>query len=263
MIMNFNHLKTLLFAVFYTGALLLFGACSSSNQVSKDYLYFKNGVDTVAISRIETTIHNGDLLTIQVLSRTTNQEQAAIFNIPTSSTQTQGYQVNGLGEIQYPILGSIKATGLTINQLEVSLTQKLINYVKNPTVIVHFAQFNVNVLGEVKTPGTQKFQVDKVTIIDAIGAAGDLTDYGMRDNVTVIREENNKKIYYNVDLTNKALFRSPVYILHPNDIIYVSPNSIKLKTLNSDPNAQRKTGTVLSILSVVISIATLVVFSRR
>ena len=124
---------------------------------------------------------------------------------------------------------------------------------------MRFLQFHVNVLGEVRAPGTQKFNVDRVTIIDAIGAAGDLTDEGKRDNVTVIREQEGKKIYYQVDLRSKELFRSPVYVLQPNDIVYVAPTNNKLKTLSVDPDSQRRLGLFFTVSSFIISVAAVII----
>jgi polysaccharide biosynthesis/export protein len=254
---RFNNSCILLFAVYLI-------SCSSSKNIRKDYLYFRDGRDTVAISPKEIIIKANDLLSIQVFSQTLNQEQAAIFNIPASAnSQVQGYQVNENGNIEMPVIGGIKALGLTKDQLQALLVQKLISYVKNPTVLVRFLQFNINVLGEVRTPGTQKFQVDKVTIIDAISAAGDLTDYGKREDVTVIRENSGKKIYHTIDLRDRNLFESPVYVLQPNDIVYVGPNNRKLQNLNINPDAQRKTGLFFTIISVMLSAASIVVFSLR
>ena len=104
--------------------------------------------------------------------------------------------------------------------------------------------------------------MDKVSIIDAISAAGDLTDYGKRENVTIIREQEGKKLYYTIDLRSKTLFESPVYILQPNDIVYVSPNSLKLKNLNVDPEKQRRSGLFLAITSVAVSIASLLIIAN-
>jgi polysaccharide biosynthesis/export protein len=262
--LKFPHWFAILcFAVLSAGFLT---ACNSSRKINKDYLYFRDGSDSVTIPQKETIIQSNDLLNIQVSSQTLNQEQAAIFNIPVSANgQAQGYQVNMNGNIEMPVLGSIKVAGLTKDLLRALLVQKLTSngYVKNPIVVIRFLQFNINVLGEVRTPGTQKFQVDRVTIIDAISAAGDLTDYGKREDVTVIREENGKRIYHTIDLRNKNLFESPVYLLQPNDIVYVGPNKTKLQNLSVNPDAQRKTGLFFAILSVILSAASIAVFSFR
>jgi polysaccharide biosynthesis/export protein len=242
----------------------LLTACVSSKKIDKDHIYFKNGIDTVAVSQKETIIRPGDILNLQVFSQTGKQEQAAIFNMQNSAnSQVQGYQVNPTGNIEMPMIGTVKAAGLTKSQLQVVLTQKIATYVLDPLVLIRFLQFNINVLGEVRLPGTQKFQTDRVTIIDAISAAGDLTDYGQREDVLVIREENGKKIYHRVDLRKKDFFESPAYLLQPNDIVYVSPNKNKLKNLSVDTEAQRKTGTFLTIISVVVSVGTLIITALR
>jgi polysaccharide export outer membrane protein len=147
--------------------------------------------------------------------------------------------------------------------LQTALEKRLTDNVRNPSVLVRLLQFNVNVLGEVRTPGTQKFLVDRVTIIDALSSAGDLTDFGKREDVMVIREEEGKKIYHSVDLRSKTLFQSPAYFLQPNDIVYVAPNKNKLKTIDMDTDAQRKTGLVLSVISLVVGIGSIIVFSFR
>jgi polysaccharide export outer membrane protein len=252
---------TLLFLVFFLG---LISACGSSRKINSNYLYFRSGADTVTALQKETVIQPNDLLSIQVYSKTQNQEQAVIFNIPPATNNLiQGYQVSASGNIDMPIIGNIKAVGLYKDQLEKILEDKLTPYVKNPSVLVRFLQFNVNVLGEVRSPGVHKFALDRVTIIDAISAAGDLTDYGKREDVTLIREENGKKIYYTIDLRSRTIFESNVYVLQPNDIIYVGPNRTKLRGLSVDPDAQRRIGLLFSITSVLLSIASFLINTLR
>ncbi len=245
-------------------------ACTSSRKVNHDYVYFREGIDTVAILQKQAVIQPGDELSIQVYSQTGKQEQAAVFNLQASTSNTysgpiqmQGCQVNPAGNIMIPKIGSIKAAGLTKDQLQAVLTQKLSPYVLDPMVLVRFLQFNITVLGEVRVPGTRNFPIDKVTIIDAIGAAGDLTDFAKRDDITVIREENGKKIYHRIDLRSRDFFQSPVYVLQPNDIVYVSPTKNKLKNLSADPDAQRKTGLLLTSVSVVVAVGTLIITALR
>jgi polysaccharide export outer membrane protein len=246
--------------------LVIVSSCGSSKRINTDYLYFKSGSDTVSMPAKKTNIQPFDILSVQVISRTLNQEQAAIFNYPAGKDgiqSAQGYQVNTTGNIEMPVIGQVKAAGLTLEELEVSLSEKLNNYVKNPGVIVRFLQFDVNVLGEVRNPGIQKFKTDKVTVIDALSSAGDLTDYGKREDVVVIREQYGKKITYRVDLRNRAIFESPVYYLQPNDIVYVNPNKHKIKNLDVDPAAQRRTGIFFSVTSILLSIASIIVFANN
>ncbi len=112
-------------------------------------------------------------------------------------------------------------------------------------------------LGEVRSPGTKTFPIDKVTIIDAISAAGDLTDAGKRKDVTIIREENGKNLYIQIDLTSGSLFQSPGYQLQPNDIIYVGANMKKLITVNRDPNAGTTFRTVGTALNIALTLLNL------
>jgi len=254
----------------------LLASCSPTHDMKPaDYLYFENGPDIIALKQKQTTIQPNDILSIQVYSKTTNQEQAAIFNIPVAPTpgnaiaagqaqvNQQGYLVNQEGNIEMPVIGTIKAAGLTISQLQAILIQKLANSVKDPAVIVEFMQFNINILGEVRAPGIHKFNMDRVTLIDAIGAAGDLTDFGRRDNIIVIREEKEKKVTYTVDLRDKNIFQSPVYIMEPNDIVYVTPNKYKLHNLSVNPERQRMTGLFFSIVSASVSVATLILVATH
>ncbi|TDH24632.1 hypothetical protein EXU57_14950 [Segetibacter sp. 3557_3] len=248
---------------FTISILALVLACGTSRKINHDYVYFNRGADTVNAQQQETTIRPNDILSIQVASKTLNQEQASIFNLPNSNGAAQGYRVSQSGLIEFPVIGSVNASGLTREQLQQQLAQKLTDYVKNPSVLVRLLEFKVNVLGEVRLPGTKKFTEDRVSIIDALSAAGDLTDFGKRDDVTIIREENGKQIFHKVDLRNKDIFESPVYILQPNDVVYVGPNKNKLKNLSVDPEAQRRTSLIFSIVGVVISIGTLFIFASN
>jgi len=243
----------------------ILGSCGASKKVNEDYLYFRGGADTTSTPVKRTLIQPFDVLSIQVISRTMNQEQTAIFNFPGTKDpeQVQSYQVSASGDVEVPVIGPVKAAGLTVEGLQTSVAEKITNYVKNPGIIVRFLQFDVNVLGEVRNPGIQKFKTDRVTVIDAISSAGDLTDYGKRDDVVVIREQYGKKITYKLDLRSRTLFESPVYYLQPNDIVYVSPTKHKLKNLDVDPEAQRKTGLFFSIASIVLSIGSIIVFAVR
>jgi polysaccharide export outer membrane protein len=252
---------TLLLSIIFIG---LICSCDTTRKINPDtYIYFRDGSDTVTAPFKSTIIQPGDVINIRVFSSTANQEQAAIFNIPNSdkSAAPGGYQVNEVGNIEMPIIGSIKAAGLTLNQMQDVLSKKLANYVKNPSIIVNFLDFNINVLGEVRKPGLQKFTVDRVTVIDALGAAGDLTDFGERQDIIVIREENGKKIYNSIDLTKRDFLLSPVYLLQPNDVVYVKPNANKLKDLSANPDAQRKTGIILSVVGILVSVASVIVFA--
>lgn len=250
-------------------------SCASTKRLDTHYKYFDLGLDTIQTQQKDITIQANDLLSIQVFSKTLNQDQAAVFNMPPALQNVtfnngktdvpNGYQVSSDGNITMPVLGNIKAAGLTRNELQSYLVKELNTkgYVKDPSVIVRFLQFNINVIGEVRQPGTQRFAVDRVTIVDALSAAGDLTDYGKRENITVIRGEGDKKVYYTVDITKKDVFASPGFIMKPNDIVYVSPTKNKIRTLARNPDADRNRSVFFSILSSMVGIATIIVWSTR
>jgi polysaccharide biosynthesis/export protein len=279
--MNFNKDIPIKFSIYFVSFWILFSSCSSSKKLNTNPIYFRDGPDTVASSQSEKLIHPFDMLSIQVYSKTPNQEQAAIFNIfsqqnaisrePTSAsfgTSTisgaapptmQGYRVNESGNIDMPVIGTVNTTGLTIYQLQDYLSRKVSDYVKSPAVIVHYLQFDVNVLGEVRNPGIKKFSTDKVTVIDAISASGDLTDFGKRSNVTVVRHEGGKEVFYRVDLRDRKIFKSPVYYMQPGDIVYVDPNKYKLEAMTIDPKSQTKTAIIFAILGMALSIVNIFV----
>lgn len=241
--------------------LFLLAACNSGKKVSKDFTYFQRGMDSLGtVSYKETVIQTNDLLSVQVYSTTLSQEQASLFNLP----NTEGYLVDINGNIFMPVVGRIKAAGMTRAQLAVKIEEQLAPYVKGPSVLVRYRQFKVNILGEVRSPGTQNFTTERVTLIDALGAAGDLTDFGKRENVKVFREIDGERKMYEVDLRSAALFQSPAYQLQQNDIVYVSANKNKLGQVDVNPRTQRDLSLGLSILSgLAFLLNTYLVLSTR
>lgn len=248
----------------------LLSSCNTSKKADSDHLYFQTERDNIGIIHIkERIIQINDILGIQVLSKTLNQQEAALFNMPsvgiTGSTSSSssagnsgsGYVVGIDGNVDLPIIGSVRAVGLTRPQLQKILVEKLTPYIKDPSVSIRALDFNVNVLGEVKLPGTKTFPIDRVTIIDAISASGDLTDAGKRKDITVIREENGRNLYIQIDMTSGSLFQSPGYQLQPNDIVYVGANLKKLQTLNKNPNAGATFRTVGTAVNIALTLLNL------
>lgn len=236
----------------------LFSCKINRSITEKDYLYFQNGLDSIKNVKVsEPIIHENDQLSIQISSSSLNQEQTVPFNPPGNA----GYLVRTDGNIEMPVIGMVKAAGLTQTQLQNLLIEKLSSYVKDPNAIIHFLQFKVNVLGEVKSPGVKNFDVDRVTILDAIAAAGDLAETGKREDITVIREENTKRKLYKVDIRSGSIFQSPVYNLQSNDIVYVGANFQKFKSLKSNNNTNSLRG--LQIFSTLLGLLTSVVFTIR
>lgn len=234
-------------------------SCSLTKKNNRDYLYFQRGLDSIeTVQRKESVIKVNDVLNIQISTVSTNQEQAALFNLPNGAT-TNGYVVNSSGDIDIPVIGKIKAAGLTKAQLQSILMDKLTPYIKSPAVTIKFSQFNINVLGEVRAPGTKTFLTDNVTIIDAISSSGDFSDFGKKENVMVIREENGKRNYYRIDLRSGSLFQSPVYNLQPNDIVYVEANELRLQQVNTNPTRQTNVRNALSYVSIVATLTALII----
>ena len=209
-----------------------------------------------------------DLLSITV--NTTDPQAAAPFNLTvqtpqntninlntTSQPTLQQYLVNNQGEIDFPVLGRLKVGGLTKNEAESMIREKLQPYLKEtPIVTVRMANYKISVLGEVKSPGTFTVSNEKVNVLEALAMAGDMTVYGVRDNVKLIREDaQGKRQIVMLDLTKSDLVLSPYFYLQQNDILYVTPNQTKAR--NSDIG--NTTTIAISATSILVSIASLIV----
>ena len=243
----------------------------------KDIAYFQNK----AVNQPEQidkhagiVIQPKDMLSIMVSSR--NPELAVMFNLPVVSYQIGsesvggadaagsyrlvGYVVDADGCIDFPELGKLKVAGLTRWELSKMIKDKLIKdgYLSDAVVTVEFMNFKVSVMGEVASPGTYTINGDKVTILQAVALAKDLTIFGRRDNVTVIREQNGTRVFYEVDLTDVDLFKSPAYYLQQNDVVYVQPNEIKARQSTTDDKTLRTASILVSSGSLLVSIATLI-----
>lgn len=240
---------------------LLF-ACNSQRMLTKEkFMYFQTGLDSIKnIQSREPVIQNNDQLSIQVLSSSLNQEQTLPFNPPSNSTKV-GYVVDMTGNVEMPVIGAVRASGLTQVQLQKVIMEKLQPYVKDPSVVIHFLQFKVSILGEVKSPGTKLFDADRVTIIDALSAAGDLSDQGKREDIAIIREEGGTRKMYKVDIRSGSLFQSPAYLLQANDILYVSASNLKFKMLKAATVSSTQKG--LQLFGTIIGLFTSVVFAIK
>ena len=169
------------------------------------------------------------------------------------------YTVDSKGNIDFPVLGELKVEGLTREQVAVLVKQKLMenSLVKDPTVTVGLYNLHYSVLGEVATPGQYDIEDEKVTLLDAISKAGDLTIQGRRQDVMVLRKEGNRQKVYKVDLCSGLdIFRSPAYYLQQNDVVYVSPNNTKKRSSTVNGNTVQSTGFWMSVASLVMSVVT-------
>ena len=252
--------------------MVLFLAASCSSV--KDIAYFQNKVvdEPEKIDKhAGIVIQPKDMLSIVVTSR--NPELVAMFNLPVVSYQAgsevvnsgynqrlMGYVVDNEGNIDFPQLGILKVSGLTRWELSEMIKNKLIKegYLNDAVVVVEFLNFKVSVIGEVNSPGTYTIEGDKVTILQAISLARDLTIFGMRENVSVIRERNGERIIYEVNLCNVDMFKSPAYYLQQNDVVYVQPSEVKARQSTTDDKGLRMTSILVSSGSLLVSVATLI-----
>lgn len=265
--MTFN--KQILFAL--SIALMAMVSCSTV----KDIAYFQNKVvnEPEAIDKhAGIVIQPKDMLSIVVSSR--NPELVAMFNLPVISYQAGsevvagagqqrllGYVVDNDGYIDFPVLGPIKVAGLTRWELSELIKNKLLNdgLLTDAVVTVEFMNFKVSVIGEVNAPGTYSLQNDKVTILQAISLARDLTIFGQRENVCVIREREGERVIYEINLCDVSMFNSPAYYLQQNDVVYVQPSEVKARQSTTDDKALRMTSIFVSGGSLLVSIAALIV----
>lgn len=192
-----------------------------------------SGLRTAAYEPI---IRPGDILNITVMSLSPETNQLINFpfinqNLPapekTLTQATPGFLVDQEGNIQVPLIGNIKVDGLTTTQIRKLIEEKIEKFVQSPTVSVRFSNFKITILGDVTRPGVYPVPNERITLMEALGLAGDLTVFGLRKGVKLIREENGKNKIYNIDLTSKEVLNSPYMYLQPNDLIYVDPNGGK------------------------------------
>ena len=252
--------KHLLFLSFL--AVVLLSSCSSR----KDFVYLNDmnvGTKYTFDTKHEATVHRDDRLNITVSCK--NPELALPFNIQdgnfqvgadgsvqaTGKTLEKGYRVDKDGNIIFPLLGKLYVEGKTVQQVTDMISQKIIQggYIKEPLVTMEFLNFKYTVLGAVGSRGTYPVKGDRITLLEAIAQAGDLTDKARIDRVAVIRETGNDREVYMHDLTKKNIFESPAFYLQQNDIVYVEPRYRK----------QDKEDRGYKVFGILTSLATLVV----
>jgi polysaccharide export outer membrane protein len=236
--------------------LLLLTSCVSSKKM----VYFQDN-ETVqvneAILNFEPKIQANDLLSINVSAL--EAEAAITFNLYETTRNGNPipltYLVDSDGEINFPVVGLIKVAGLTTKQVTQNLTSTLGDYLANPIVNIRLTNFKVTVMGEVKSPGTYTIPNERVTILEALGLAGDLSIQGKRSTVMLIREQQGKRAFITMDLTNKKIFNSPYYYLAQNDVIYVEPNKTKINSSAVGSN----TSVIISSVSILIALLAILI----
>lgn len=261
-ILTLNHIK-IIFLIFIS---LFFNSCASK----QDIVYFQD-IDAIgsskSIKNFSLTIFPDDMLTISVSAL--DQDAARPFNLPMAAFSSDGgevgratqqtYLVDSEGNIDFPVLGKLKIAGLSRIQATDLIKDLLKQYIKNPIINIRITNFTITVLGEVGSPGSYTIPNERITIIEALGRAGDLTIQARRNNVLVIRENNGKKTYNRINLTSEEVFNSPVYYLTQNDVIYVEPNNARKQASSIGPGL----GATLSIISTIVTVTALVVSLTR
>jgi polysaccharide biosynthesis/export protein len=176
-----------------------------------------------------------------------------IGNQLASETVGIGYLVDRDGNIDMPVIGRLKVAGLTIQQLKDTILTKVLKYVTDPIVNIRYLNFRFTVLGEVLRPGTYVLGNESISLLEALGIAGDITTYGNRTNILIIRSEGGQQLFHNIDLTTQDVFSSPYFFLHKNDYIYVEPIKEKVASV-ADPSIK-----ILPYVSVFVTVATLII----
>lgn len=265
---RYNLMKKFFLPIVVLTMIVLLGSCSSG----KDVPYFQN-IDEISLAGskglYDAKIMPKDMLTITV--STTDPAAAAPFNLSVGNTvgasgqlsngggNLQGYLVDNDGNINFPIIGHMHVQGMTKSQCQDMIREKLLPYMaatENPIVTVRMSSYRVTVTGEVNRPGVIPVSTEKMSIVEALAQAGDLTVYGKRDNIMLIREdETGQKKMVRLNMNDANLINSPYYYLQQNDIIYVQPNSVKSKNAGIGPS----TTLWFSFIGIVTSISSLLV----
>lgn len=248
----------------------LLSSCVSQRRLS--YLRDVNASSADSINQIytplkENYITQGDLLSILV--NALDIEAVRAFNMPianmqnlgaktvsvsTGSGSLQGYWVDPEGNIDFPVLGKLHVEGMTTTMLKDTLTHLISQSVKDPIININFLNFNVTILGEVKSPGRHAVNKQGMTLFEALALAGDLTIYGKRNNVLISREVDGKMEFARINLNDEAIFASPYYHIRQNDVIYVEPNNSRAISSQNIPLYLSMITTLGSMATVIVSV---------
>lgn len=247
-------LKRIAHTIFLVTTALLVFSCASRKDIV--YLQDASSENVSSSAKFELVIQPDDML--QIIVSAENPEVAAPYNLKSNpvneamagQNQGDGYLVDANGEIDFPQIGKIKLAGLTRLQAVEKIKEILKEYITAPSVQMRIVNFKIAVLGEVNAPGMHKVNGERITVLEALSLAGDLSIYGKRKNIMVIREKEGTKTIEKIDITNKNFINSPYYYLTQNDVVYVEPN--KTKVNNSVIGSDIRT--TISVLSFAIGV---------
>lgn len=243
-------------------SILFLSSCASK----QDVIYFQEDSIKPEFSNNDYQVRYKPDDMLQIIVSAENLQSVTPFNLPVvafqnmdgyalGQPQQQVYLVDRFGYIKFPVLGDIKVEGLTRIELIKLLKEKLDpNYVKDPVINIILMNFKITVQGDVARPGIFNIKSERLSIFEALGMAGDLNISGNRENVLIVREENNTKKEYRLNLKSKKIVDSQAYYLQQNDVIYVEPNYAKIQ----DASYTRSTGLFISLASVIISLLTII-----
>ena len=234
-------------------------SCSTQKAITTNYL--ENAKDTSgrnAVNLQPPVVQKGDLLSIKVFSKANGLDPKADapYNLPETNTAASsnitstGFMVDQSGNIEYPQIGTLHVEGLTREQVADLIKNKLQDQLIQPSVDVRFLNFKVSVLGEVNRPGTFTLPTERVTILEALGLSGDITDFGKKNSVMIIRENNGQVERGTIDLTSDSMFISPYYRLQQNDVVFVGANRRKITQQERQETVQQ-IGIATSIITAI------------
>lgn len=249
--MNTSIFQKIKIACFFAIACLI-TSCSSS----KDVVYFQDADQFETLvddNTFSTKFKVDDLVSINI--STLDPEASAPFNLFRGAEEggirpeQVNYLVDKNGEIDFPVIGKVKIEGLSPSETRDLLREKLSDYLKDPIINIRIRNFTITVLGAVNRPGTYPINGEQITIMEALGYAGDINIKGRKDNVMVIRDFDGTKVYNRINLNQKESLKSPVYYLTQNDVVYVEPN----KSGKTQSNLDQRASIIVSIISLVIT----------
>jgi polysaccharide biosynthesis/export protein len=258
LVLYFGQSRLIKVSLYFFISIVIFSGTSCRS--AKNVTYFSDLSDSLMVHlpemrRPEAVIMPDDLLEIKIAGA--SEQTSALFNNYGNAAERGGllqpHLVDFDGNIEFPLVGKIKAAGLTREELKNKIKKDVVKYLKDPIVTVRFVNFRFTVLGEVRTPGSYVFPNEKVSILEALGQAGDMTQYARRNTVRVIRDSSGKREIGMINFNQKTVFTSPYFYLQRNDVIYVEPQESKTNYENVS-RASSILATGLGIVAIIFSI---------